>query len=144
MASKVVSQRLTWFLLFCTFFVPWFILDQIKYGTMAETHKLADGRIVHHRIAKEVEKNIRSNVPAPLDFLTNTPLERWLVDAPGWIADGFQRLVGVTGILPIAYYAAIVFLFLTIISAIFHMPKRRTTKGKPIPVLVASRSVEEA
>src|SRR5689334_4542121 len=45
MASKVVSQRLTWFLLFCTFFVPWFILDQIKYGAMAETHKLADGRI---------------------------------------------------------------------------------------------------
>src|SRR5262249_51896746 len=28
MASKVVTQRLTWFLLFCTFFVPWFILNE--------------------------------------------------------------------------------------------------------------------
>jgi hypothetical protein len=140
MATKVVSQRLTWFLLFCTFFVPWFILNEITYGPMAEISQLPDGRKVHHRVAKEVERNIRANVPAPPAFLKDTQIESVLVDSPGYVAKGFQELVGVSGILPIAYFSAVAFLVLTILSALFHMPKRRTTSGKPIPLLAATET----
>src|SRR6202023_3067217 len=47
MATKVVTQRLTWFLLFCTFFMPWFILNELKYGPMAEAKTLPEDRVVY-------------------------------------------------------------------------------------------------
>jgi hypothetical protein len=139
MATKVVSQRLTWFLLFCAFFVPWFISEFIKYGPMAEITHLSD-RVVHHQIAKEVEKHVRENVPYPPDALAGTKLEKWLVETPTLIGQGYQRLVGVCSILPVAYYSCLAFLAMALLSAFFHTPKRRTTKGKPIPILAASRS----
>jgi hypothetical protein len=143
MASKVVSQRLTWILLFCTFFVPWFISEFIKYGPMAEVTHLKD-RVMHHQIAKEVEAHIRENVPGPLEVLAGTRVEKWLVDVPSLVGQGFQRVVGVCTVLPIAYYAGIAFLAMTLISAFFHMPKRGKARGKPIPILAAGRSEEGA
>jgi hypothetical protein len=145
MATKVVSQRLTWFLLFCTFFVPWFISEFLKYGPMGESWVVNERRH-YHKIAQEVEKHIKENVPPPLEFpppldsLNRSPVERFLLDIPGFLGTAFEKMVLVSGILPIAYYSAIGFLGLTLISAFFHMPKRRKSTGKPIPVLSEARA----
>jgi hypothetical protein len=138
LATKVVSQRLTWFLLFCTFFVPWFISEFIKYGAMSEIRHVND-RVIYHDVEKEATKHIKENVPPPLKALEGTPVERFLLDIPGYVGWAYREVWGVTNIEPIAYYSAIFFFGLTVISWVFHTPKRSKRTGKPIPVLAEAR-----
>jgi hypothetical protein len=144
LATKVVSQRFTWFLLACSFFVPWFITEYIRNSPLAEPTRLPDSRVIYPKISKEVEKYIKDNVPST-DFLKVTPVEApvksALLDARSQFATGYQKLVEVCGSEPIAFYVGAILLTLTLISYFMHMQKRGRKTGKPIPV-VGLRNLE--
>jgi len=144
LSTKVVSQRFTWFLLACTFFVPWFITEYIKNSPMAERIHLPNQRVGYHKISKEVEDYIKDNVPST-DFLQGTPVEApvksALIQARSSFASGYQKLVEVCGSEPIAFYVGAILLTLTLISYFLHMQKRGRKTGKPIPV-VGLRNLE--
>ena len=138
MASKVVGQKLTWFLLLCTLFAPWFISEFIKHSPMTETTRLADGRIKHRFVAKEVEAYFSDNLPALPKSMRGGTVDKDLHEARDWVAARYQQVVQVSGIEPIAFYAGCVLAVFTLVSAYLHMPKRRRATGKPIPVNVLS------
>jgi hypothetical protein len=138
LASKVVGQKITWFLLFCTLFVPWFITEFIKHSPMAQTSRLADERIVYRDVSKEVEAYIKDNLPSLPKSWKGGAVDTGLQEARSWVAKRYQQLVQVSSIEPIAFYVACVLLAVTLVSAYLHMPKRRRATGKPIPVSVLS------
>lgn len=140
LASKVVGQKFTWFLLLCTLLVPWFITEFIKHSPMTETTRLADGRLKHRYVAKEVEAYFSDNLPSLPKAWRGGPVDTNLHSARDWIAERYQQLVQVSGIEPIAFYVACVLAALTLVSAFLHMPKRRRASGKPIPVNVLTTS----
>jgi hypothetical protein len=135
MTTRVVSQRFTWFLLLCTLFVPWFLAEVVKLYPPAEAARGRDDRIVYRHIAKEVEAYIKDSVPALPGFLKGTPVETGLLEARSLAGKGYQSLVEVSRLEPIAFYAGAVLLGLTLISAYMHKPKRRKVTGKPIAVV---------
>ena len=134
LASKVVSQRFTWFLLLCTLLVPWFITEFIKHSPMGQATRLADGRLVHRYAEKEVAAYIKDNVPSLPKSWKGGAVDEDLTEARSWVAKRYQQFVQVAGIEPIAFYAACILLLFTVVSAFLHMPKRRRATGKPIPV----------
>jgi hypothetical protein len=138
LASKVVGQKFTWFLLLCTLLVPWCITEFIKHSPMAQTSRLADERIVYRDVSKEVEAYIKDNVPSLPKSWKGGTVDTGLKDARSWVAQRYQQLVQVSTIEPIAFYVACVLLALTLVSAYLHMPKRCRATGKPIPVSVLS------
>jgi hypothetical protein len=138
MASKVVGQRFTWFLLLCTFFVPWFLTEFIKMSPMAETSRRKDDRIVFRYVDKEVESYIKDNVPAMPAELKGTVVETWLLEGRSAVAKGYQKLVEISRVVPIAFYTGAVLLALTLISAYLHKAKRRQAYGKPLQIAAAS------
>ena len=138
MASKVASQRFTWFLLLCTFLVPWFLTEFVKMSPMAETTRRKDDRIVFRYVDKEVESYIKDNVPAMPPELKGTVVETWLLEGRSAVAKGYQKLVEVSRVVPIAFYTGAVLLALTLISAYLHKAKRRQAVSKPLQVAAAS------
>lgn len=143
LATKVVSQRLTWILLLLTFVVPWLILEFVKNSPMNVPTFDAEGRVVHTPIHKTVSEYIKDNVPALPDVVKGTPVETGLREARTMIARGYQQLVDISTIEPIAFYVGAVLLFLTLVSAFLHKQKRRKTIGKPIAVTVQSEDEDE-
>jgi hypothetical protein len=127
MATKVVSQRLTWFLLLCTFLLPWLILNNITYGPMA--HKTRRSAASHDRvfivankvdkealekelekgrknevldqyktkIAKEAEKAIEDNLPAAPWPIKGTIVDDWLGAPPVFVSKAFESLIFLGG-----------------------------------------------
>jgi hypothetical protein len=137
MASKVTSQRLTWFLLLCTILVPWFITEELKHSPMTDTSRLGKAKgdqIIYRKIAKEVEDYIKDNVPALPDFLKDTFVEKGLLQARSAVAASYQKVVEIATWEPIAFYVGTILFALTLISAFIHKPKRTSTVGKPIPL----------
>ncbi len=134
LAGKVVSQRFTWFLLFCTFFMPWFISEFIKFSPMNTKTRAPDGQVMHRYPAKEVEAYIKDNVPDMPGPLKDTAVEKSLVSARSFVANAYQQLVLVAYVQPLSFFAACILLVLTAVSAYLHKTKRCTAVGKPIPV----------
>ncbi len=91
MASKVVGQKLTWLLLILTFFVPWFITEFVKHSPMTDATRLADGRIVHRYVGKEVEAYIKDNVPSLPKSWKGGAVDTDLQNARTWVANRYQQ-----------------------------------------------------
>jgi hypothetical protein len=142
MATKVVSQRATWFLLLLTFLVPWFLTEHVKFSSLGESTLNSQGRAVYRPVAKEVRQHIQDNVPKTPDSLKGTVVDKAIVETESLIADGYQHLIAISRLEPIAFYVGVVFFTLTVISAYLHKPKRRRAGGKPIPAPV-NRVIEE-
>ncbi len=144
LASKVVSQRLTWFLLFCTLFVPWFFTEFVKRSPLVDNvRRNAQGTDITKRPSEEVDAYIKDNVPALPAFLSKTPVETGLLETRKAVANGYQQVVAISRIEPIAFYLGVILLCITLISAFLHRAKRGQATGKPLLVAAARHDSEQ-
>jgi hypothetical protein len=132
LAGKVVGQRFTWFLLLCTFLVPWFISEFIKFSPMNMTTVSPSHQVIHRYPAKEVEAYIDDNMPVIPGFLKGTVVDSGMTWIRSSVATAYQKLVQVAYVQPLSFFAACILLVLTAVSAYLHKTKRCTVMGKPI------------
>jgi hypothetical protein len=134
LATKVVTQRLTWFLLFCTFFVPWFITEYIKNSPMLDKIRNAEGSIITPTVEKQVKNYLIDNLPQiPRDMKGGT-IDTSVKATEDFVANAYRTIVLVCGIQPIALYVGVILLFMALISAFLHRQSRCRLTGKPITI----------
>lgn len=142
LAANVAGQGPTWFLLALTFLVPWFILTYIH----ATPLQMPDKMMIHgkeHPITmplSNVATNFLSdNLPATPEFIkTNFPaLDDAIGLIPTLLADVYVQLVKLSRDIPLAFHAAWILFFLTLVSAWSRRQKCRRAWGKPLPIAAA-------
>jgi hypothetical protein len=135
LATNVTSQRLTWVLLLLTILVPWALLHYIQHSPLSfspereKDIKKTVGEVLAKRIAKSMPETpgyVKDYVPWVHDGLVSF--------RENVIGDGFTLLWNVSQHHPLPHYAAIAFLFLTILSWFMHRDRRKRRYGKPVPV----------
>jgi hypothetical protein len=175
LASKVVTQRLTWFLLLMALLVPWLIHAHIRNSPFIEREMvLVDderGRKVvrldaktfyvqddkGNKKVKTLEQQVRENWAQNVPEMPGTDKEEvgetvadyvsmindGLVTARDWTAEQYAYVVDTSQTAPYSAYGGMIFLGLTLLSALMHMDVRRKRTSKPIPLPQAARMREE-
>lgn len=129
--ARVASQRLSWVLLLLTFLVPWLLVEHVKNSSLGDPVRVGD-RVTYTNIAKQVEEAIKDNVPVMPEYFKDTPVERSLLDLRHSACQVYQQVVLISRIEPLGFYAGLVLLTLTLISAFLHRQKRGTKRGKAL------------
>ncbi len=133
--SSVTSQRLTLVLLALTFLVPWFLLHYCKYSMLAPRNGKEFAMMVRTPGAL-LDARVKENVPEVPEFiLTNAPMvANWLDQTRDHLTNIYQLIVQTNETYPLAFYAAVVLLLLTLISWRLRGAKRKKLTSKPIPL----------
>lgn len=133
--SRVTSQRATLALLLLTFLVPWFLLHYCKYSALLPSSSKEAGMVMRTPGAL-LDHRLKENVPAVPEFIeTNAPMvATWLDDARKHFSGIYEQICLWNAVYPLAFYAALILLFLTLVSWRLHAAKRKKLISKPIPL----------
>jgi hypothetical protein len=127
--AKVVSQRPTWVLLALTFLVPWFLLTYFKYSPLQDPTQ-TPGRSLEERIRENLPE-----LPAVVDEKAPAVRDTLLV-APENFGNFYEVACKYVREQPVAFYATLVLLVLTLLSWFCHRERSKRVRTAPLPLLV--------
>lgn len=149
LASKATTHRLTWCMLLLTFLLPWFINTYVKHSPFLESTSPGpnnvkvtkinlgvDSNTNKSRILTDVEKTWSDNLPEMPEIVDEyvPQLKPALKNAREWSAETYVELVHASQLQPYSFFGGMIFLFLTLASAVTHRDMRRKRLSKPIPL----------
>lgn len=132
---KVTSQRFTLFLLAMTFLVPWFVLHYGKYSYLVPQN-VAESQLIRRTPGAILEHRLQQNLPFVPDVLEQQApaVAKVLTDDIPEKVGSFYDLVWLNRHEPLAVYAFLGLLFLTLICWFTRRGKRKRRIGPPIPL----------
>jgi hypothetical protein len=136
---RVVSQRMTAVLLLLVFLVPWFILTYLKNPIAEDVSLVRVGgvpRLQGQTRAETFANRVRDQLPDMPEFVkdVSSDVDAGLKKFPNVFGDVYEVLTRLAQQQPLAFYAAVALLVLTLISWKLHSLKRKRRMGQPIPL----------
>jgi hypothetical protein len=147
---KVTSQRCTWFLLFLTFFIPFWVAPLFtREGALVEdeppARRAREADPAPHVPGGALTVRLRRWAPPVLPVIEeNLPADvtNALYDVPGYLGEMYQYLYLMcdNNDIRLGYWSFWVLLVLTFLSWWWHLPGQKRRKGAPLTALARVES----